>query len=321
MSDEHPESLTIGQLADRTGVSVRTIRYWSDLGVLMPERRSGGGYRLYGAEAVARLELIRTLRELELGLDEVSRVVRSEATVAEVAATHVAALDGRIRALRVSRAVLSTVAKRGSTAEETALMNKLARLSVDERRRIIEDFMKEVSDGIDTTPAMAERLERSPVELPDSPTPEQVDAWLQLAELIQDQGFRSGMRRMLELSPPRSHGGHIWFTRQVVAAVSAARERGVDPEGPDAAEVLTELFRDADRADVLEGLDAGLDAGAERFRELLRIVRGHEPQPSRAEEYEWLRQALSAELQRPDGKYFWAPVGLRKFARQVGRRR
>jgi DNA-binding transcriptional MerR regulator len=178
MSDEHPEPFTIGQLADRTGVAVRTIRYWSDVGVLTPEGRSEGGYRLYGADAVARLELVSTLRELGLGLEEVSRIVRSEATVAEVAAAHVAALDARIRALRLSRAVLSTVAQRGSTAEETALMNRLARLSVDERRTIIEDFMREVSEGLDMAPKMAERLERSPIELPENPTTEQVDAWL-----------------------------------------------------------------------------------------------------------------------------------------------
>jgi DNA-binding transcriptional MerR regulator len=297
MSDEHPESLTIGQLADRTGVSVRTIRYWSDVGVLTPERRSAGGYRLYGAEAVARLELVRTLRELGLGLDEVSQIVRSEATVAEVAATHVAALDARIRALKVSRAVLSTVAERGSTAEETALMNKLARLSVDERRKIIEDFMLEVSEGVEGAPDLRERLRRSPVELPDAPTSEQVDAWIQLAELIQDPDFRSGMRRMLELSAPRSQGGHIWFTRNVVEVVRRAREDGVEPDGPDASGVLTELFGDADRAAVLESLDAGLEAGAERYRELLRTVRGHEPQPSRSDDYAWLGRALRAELQ------------------------
>lgn len=66
---------TIGQLARGSGLSVRTIRYWSDEGVLHPVTRSAGGYRLYDAESVARLELIRTLRELGLGLDHVRRVL------------------------------------------------------------------------------------------------------------------------------------------------------------------------------------------------------------------------------------------------------
>ncbi|RAJ69279.1 DNA-binding transcriptional MerR regulator [Streptomyces sp. Amel2xB2] len=298
MSDAHPESLTIGQLADRTGVSVRTIRHWSDVGVLTPDGRSAGGYRLYGAGSVARLELVRTLRELGFGLDEVSRVLRSEATVAEVASVHVAALDARIRALKLSRAVLSTVAERGSTTEETALMNKLARLSVDERRRIVEDFIREVSDGVEGAPDMSERLRRSPVDLPDDPTPEQVDAWLQLAELIRDPDFRAGMRRMLELSAPGSHGGHIWFTRHVMEEVREAREDGTGPEDPEAAGVLSGLFGDADRAEVLEALDVGLAAGAERYRELLHAVRGSDQQPSRSEDFTWLGRALRAEIRR-----------------------
>lgn len=48
------------RLARRTGVPVRTIRFWSDTGVIAPTGRSDGGYRLYDAAAVARLDLVRT---------------------------------------------------------------------------------------------------------------------------------------------------------------------------------------------------------------------------------------------------------------------
>jgi DNA-binding transcriptional MerR regulator len=51
----------------------------------LPAGRSSGGHRLYDAESVARLELVATLRELGLGLDEVARVLAREATVADVA--------------------------------------------------------------------------------------------------------------------------------------------------------------------------------------------------------------------------------------------
>ncbi len=47
---------TIGELARRTGLSVRTIRFYADAGVVQPSARSAAGYRLYDAEAVARLE-------------------------------------------------------------------------------------------------------------------------------------------------------------------------------------------------------------------------------------------------------------------------
>ena len=113
------ELFTIGQLARRTGVPARTIRFWSDAGLVPPSARSGSGYRLYDADAAARLDLVRTLRELGLGLDVIEAVLSRARTVAEVAAAHVAVLDAQIRTLRLRRAVLSTVARNGHTIEET----------------------------------------------------------------------------------------------------------------------------------------------------------------------------------------------------------
>jgi len=63
--------MTIGQLAARTGISVRTLRFYADAGVLPVAGRSDSGYRLFGAEAVARARLVGTLRQLGVGLDDV----------------------------------------------------------------------------------------------------------------------------------------------------------------------------------------------------------------------------------------------------------
>ncbi|MET9395365.1 MerR family transcriptional regulator [Streptomyces sp. NPDC006624] len=299
MDDERPDVLTIGQLAHRTGLAVRTLRFWSDAGAVPPVARSASGYRLYDAGSVARVELVRTLRELGLGLDDVCRVLSGRATVAEVAAAHVAALDARIRSLKVSRAVLSTVAKRGSTAEETALMNRLARLSAAERTQIMDEFKEEVFGGLDLDPRLRDRLRALSVELPDDPTPEQVDAWIELAELVRDPGFRARLRTWLELNTPapgqrRPAGASVWWARQAVQIVAEVRERGVDPEGPEAAGVLSRLFGDADRAAVLRSLEAGIEAEAERYRGLVARVRGQYASPDATEELEWLARALRA---------------------------
>ncbi|CAM5651090.1 helix-turn-helix domain-containing protein [Streptomyces purpurascens] len=299
MDDERPDVLTIGQLAHRTGLPVRTLRFWSDEGAVPPVARSASGYRLYDAGSVARVELVRTLRELGLGLDEVCRVLSGRTTVAEVADAHVAALDAQIRSLKVSRAVLSTVATRGSTAEETALMNRLARLSAAERKQIIDEFKEEVFGGLDVEPRVRDRLRSFSIELPDDPTPEQVDAWIELAELVRDPGFRARLRTWMELNTPVPGQGHppgasIWWARQVVQTVAEVRERGVAPEGPAAAEVLSELFGDADRTAVLRSLEAGIEAGAERYRRLVARVRGQDSSPDATEELEWLARALHA---------------------------
>ena len=55
-------SYSIGDLSRRSGLSVRTIRFYSDVGVVPASARSASGYRLYDVEAVARLDLVRTLR-------------------------------------------------------------------------------------------------------------------------------------------------------------------------------------------------------------------------------------------------------------------
>lgn len=299
MDEEPRDLLTIGRLAHRTGIPVRTLRFWSDEGAVPPVARSASGYRLYDAGSVARVELVRTLRELGLGLDDVCRVLSGRTTVAEVADAHVAALDARIRSLKVSRAVLSTVAARGSTAEETALMNRLARLSAAEREQIIDEFKQEVFGGLDVEPRLRDRLNAFSVDLPDDPTPEQVDAWVELAELVRDPGFRARLRTWMELNTPapgqgRLPGASIWWARQAVQTVAEARERGLAPEGPAAAEMLSELFGDADRAAVLRSLEAGIEAGAERYRRLVARVRGQDAAPDATEELEWLARALRA---------------------------
>ncbi|MFF9396134.1 helix-turn-helix domain-containing protein [Streptomyces griseoluteus] len=304
MDDERPEVLTIGRLAHRTGLPVRTLRFWSDEGAVPPVGRSAGGYRLYDAGSVARVELVRTLRELGLGLDDVCRVLSGRTAVAEVADAHVAALDAQIRSLKVSRAVLSTVAKRGSTVEETTLMNRLARLSAAERTQIIDEFTEEVFGGLDDPRLrlrlrLRDRMRVFSIELPHDPTPEQVDAWIELAELVRDAGFRARLRTWMELNTPvpgqgRPPGASLWWARQIVQTVAEVRKGGVAPEGPAAAEVLSELFGDADRAAVLRSLEAGIKAGAEHYRRLVARVRGQNSSPDATEELEWLARALRA---------------------------
>ncbi|MBV7699142.1 MerR family transcriptional regulator [Streptomyces sp. TRM70350] len=302
MIDDSTGLFTIGELARATGLTVRTIRYWSDESVLPPVARSAGGYRLYDAASVARLELTRTLRELGLGLDDVRRVLAGETTVAEVAAAHVAALDAQIRALKVTRAVLSTVARRGSTAEEMTLMNRLARLSAAERGRILQEFVDEMFHGLDTAdPVIRERMRTMAVDLPEQPTPEQVDAWVELAEMLRDPRFRARMRKVAEFNaadrgPDVPAGASMWFARRLVQLAAEARQRGIAPESPEAAEVLRDLLGDADPADVLQRLRSSADDRVARYRELLAVVKGRESAAAHREEFGWVVAALEARV-------------------------
>ncbi len=71
MDDPAHRMLKVGELARRTGVSVRTLHHYDEIGLLRPSHRTPTGHRLYGAEDVARLQQVKSLRQLGLSLDEV----------------------------------------------------------------------------------------------------------------------------------------------------------------------------------------------------------------------------------------------------------
>ena len=70
-----PPSLRIGEVARRTGLPVKTIRYYCDEGLLQPKVRSAGGYRLFDEQNLAELMIIRTLRAMDVSIPELSRIL------------------------------------------------------------------------------------------------------------------------------------------------------------------------------------------------------------------------------------------------------
>ena len=69
--------LKIGEVAQRSGLTVKTIRFYCDEGLIHPTSRSEGGYRLFGDEVFAELALIRTLKAMEIPLQDVRQILES----------------------------------------------------------------------------------------------------------------------------------------------------------------------------------------------------------------------------------------------------
>ncbi len=65
----------IGELADRTGLSLRTLRHYDEVGLLRPSGRTLGGFRVYSEEDFTRLTLIRQARALKFSLEEISELL------------------------------------------------------------------------------------------------------------------------------------------------------------------------------------------------------------------------------------------------------
>ncbi|WP_241546568.1 MerR family transcriptional regulator [Streptomyces sp. ScaeMP-e48] len=140
----------IGAVARQTGLPVKVVRHWSDVGVVAPVGRTSGGYRRYDTAGVARLQLqlARTLRDLGMGLGESRAALDRKEGLAEVAAAHVEALEAQVRRLRTHQAVLRTVTRR-TTQERLALLTRTAHMHPDERRKLVHDFLTESLGDVD----------------------------------------------------------------------------------------------------------------------------------------------------------------------------
>ncbi|GAB3817059.1 MerR family transcriptional regulator [Tessaracoccus terricola] len=91
--------LRVGEVARRTGLSVRTLHHWDERGLLVPSGRSSGDYRLYSAGDVERLLRIQHLKSLGLSLDEVAAALDSaDFDAAEALERHIDAVEERIAA-------------------------------------------------------------------------------------------------------------------------------------------------------------------------------------------------------------------------------
>jgi DNA-binding transcriptional MerR regulator len=306
--------ITIGALARLTGLPVRTLRFYSDSGLVTPAGRSEAGYRLYDAGAAARVELVRTLRELGVDLPTIRRVLDREVSVAGVARAHAAALDAQIRVLRLQRVVLQVAAARNTTPQEMKLMHDLTRLGAEERRTIVADFVDEVFAGLDAEPSIAARMRAATPELPDDPTIEQVEAWIELAELVRDEDFRRRSRAMAQRSSEERAAGpageagresHARTSAAVVELAGAALADGVDPLSARARPIVDELAgvfaqqhacEDGPefRAWLADTIDAFADRRVERYWQLLGIMNGWPQRPPDTPAWEWLLAGLRA---------------------------
>ncbi|MFJ5833493.1 MerR family transcriptional regulator [Streptomyces sp. NPDC093089] len=204
-----PDGLwSIGELAGRAGVTVKTVRFYSERGLLPEAGRSSGGHRRYGAEALERLRLIRSLRGLDLSLSEVERVlpgtagVRAEAGVREearvraeagvraealeeVVAAELRRVEARLAALRWREASLRLV-RDGTAAERVERLRLIGAVAVPPDTDAMARFWRRI---------LPVRLPGRVVSLvvdavvprpPREPDPEQVLAFARLHELVTD---------------------------------------------------------------------------------------------------------------------------------------
>lgn len=122
------ELVQIGQVAERTGLSLRTIRFYEENGLVIPTARSEGGFRLYSEDDVARLEVIKRMKPLGFTLEEMQELLALLTDLSGGTGDR-AALLGRLRLFHDA-----------ATARVTALKEQLA---------VAEDFAGSLADHLD----------------------------------------------------------------------------------------------------------------------------------------------------------------------------
>jgi DNA-binding transcriptional MerR regulator len=302
--------VSIGDLARLTGLPVKTIRYYSEIGLVREARRTPTGYRRYDETGLARIELVRTLRELGFDLETIRGVATRRTSIEEVAGAHADAIDLHIRRLILRRVVLRAIARGTSRPEEVQRMTAFASASADEAARIMEEFLSSVFADHDNNP-FALRMRAALPALPGEPTDAQVDAWIELAGLVGDPEFRERVRQMVvqgELQRKTSGISHTDEATQragtaLVEKASAAVAAGITPDSPGAGPIVSEvvgLFASAAgrhddqayRAELAAQLEMFSDRRVERYWQLIGLINSWPERPSLMPAYEWFITAL-----------------------------
>lgn len=129
------QRLAIGELSERTGVNIETVRYYEKIGLVAPPARTEGGHRAYEQAHVARLTFIRRARELGFTLDEVRSLFKlvdgghayTCAHVQAVTVEHLGDVRRKIRDLKRLERTLSGIVSRcgGGTVPECPIVEAL----------------------------------------------------------------------------------------------------------------------------------------------------------------------------------------------------
>lgn len=150
-----PDLLKVGDLARRSGVSVRTLHYYEEIGLLSPSEHTPTGHRLYALADVTRLQQVVSLRQLGLSLTEIRACLASSALdPAEVIDRHLARIRDQIelqrqlsdRLERVARALRATGSPSLDDLLQAIEVTKMLEKYTPEQRALFEERAKIVGE-------------------------------------------------------------------------------------------------------------------------------------------------------------------------------
>ncbi|WP_406143379.1 MerR family transcriptional regulator [Streptomyces sp. NBC_01012] len=180
----------IGELAERAGVTVKTVRFYSDNGLLPEASRSAGGHRRYGPDSLERLRMIRSLRTMDLPVPTVRRILdeddtagRAGGALEDAVAGQLRTLGSQLRALRWREAALRSV-QESPAAERAGRLRLIGTVAAPPSTAPLARFWRGWLPPRMPAGAVTAFLEVAVPQPPDDPEPGQVLAFAGLCAMV-----------------------------------------------------------------------------------------------------------------------------------------
>lgn len=172
-------SLRAGELAQRAGLSVRTLHHYEDKGLLKPLRRTPSGHRLYGDESLAQLHKVLALKQLGMSLEEIRDwLSNGRFSVLDAVRMQKKRVAGQMQMLKTVERRLNTIEKRMADADQISVDDVLEAL---EAMQMFEKYYSE---------EQLKQLEERRVQLGDDKIKEVENEWPQLIAKVRDAQAR-----------------------------------------------------------------------------------------------------------------------------------
>ncbi|MDA5284306.1 MerR family transcriptional regulator [Streptomyces sp. Isolate_45] len=302
------DTWSIGELAAGSGVPVKTLRYYSDSGLLPVAARSAGGHRRYGSDAWERIRLIRRLRALDTPIATITQVVTGESSLGELVAGELELVQERLTELRWREATLKSL-------DDCAGEERLRRLEILSRvqrlpqahRTLTDHWHGELSGAMpkQRLDMMIAMLAPAPPQDPDAAS---ALAYAELHVLISAPSFTRWTRDYDE----EMRDGPAFYAEidEAAALTAAALAQGLSPRAGDAVNAFVSAHARARRESdapafraYLHGLvsrSSGFDPRLERYWGLVgTATRGRVLNMTVA--HRWLTDGLAMSMAGPAG--------------------
>lgn len=301
----------IGELSRLSGVSIKTIRHYSDEGVLPPSGVTEAGYRLYSEADRSRLELVRALRAAGFDLRTIRRLLEGGVDPSEALRLQAEAVDLQLKTLTRRRALLRS-ALGGDGGPGTSYPDRaraLGLLEAREREAFLAEHLERGLDGAPMDPDTKAWFWRGIVSgMPEELDEEQLEAWTELARIASDETFIEAIRAQTkpvweEAGGKRDPAGWSAAARAAIDEAAGAVREGRSPTGERGERAIAGWIEASARAMGKQGdprfaewllshYERTNDPRMERYWELMATLKQWQYDPTVAKAYRWLIEGL-----------------------------